>query len=244
MASAWGGDQLGNGDWVSSSMFAPYLTVARGQATFSAAASVPPLTTENDVTSEKWAVSGHAFFTAQAPIPGNPQGGVFRVDVSGSPVVVTTVWAAPTSLWTSGLFGRELVHLYQRDLSTYRTGKATWDVVVNPGRGTHVGRAFLVAASLTAARPPVSLPDGREIYLVPDALTALTVTGAFAPFLTGNAGVLGVQGIGVAKLDFTAVGQAANGLVIHLAAVVFDRSAPNGIGWVTEPWAFVVNVKR
>jgi hypothetical protein len=95
---------------------------------------------------------------------------------------------------------------------------------------------------LTGARPPVLLPDRREIFLRPDALTALSVAGSVPPFLTGNHGTLGLRGSAIAHLDFSSVGTMLNGAVIHFCGVVLDPAAPNGVAWVLEPWAFVVDV--
>ncbi len=61
--------------------------------------------------------------------------------------------------------------------------------------------------------------------------------------MTGNTGQLNVQGKGIARLNLTRLGTAANGLTIHFCAVVYDPVAPSGIAWVCDPWAFVVNVQ-
>jgi len=241
LVAFFGGDLSGNGDWISASAVSGPFVVSRGAvSSFAVGMAPPPLVALDDVTFEKWAAAGNGLYCTQSPTTWTA-GGVYFVDPTAAKPVVTTIWDRLQGVWPSGVFGREVTPLFERDLATFRTGKATWDVGVSPG-SVHAGRSFVVAASLSGARPPVLMPDGREVYLVPDPLTALTVTGMSGPFLTRNIGTLGVRGTGIAKLDFRAVGPALNGLVIHLAAVVLDAAAPNGIAWVTEPWAFVVNV--
>jgi len=100
----------------------------------------------------------------------------------------------------------------------------------------------VVAAGWNGARPPVVLPDGREIILLPDGLTMLSARGPVPPFLVGNVGVLDATGAATAKLDFATVGKALNGITFHFCGVVLDPGAPQGIAWVLEPWAFVVDV--
>jgi len=239
-----GGDQAGNGDWICSSAppsGAPYYRVKAGTSVFTPGPTIPPLVWLEDVTNEKWAVPGEGFFGTEraSQSPTVKVGGIFHVDPTSSPPVVSTIWAA--NIWVPG--GREVTPLYSRDLVTYRTGLASWSISVNPENRAFAGKPYLVAASLTGARPPIRLADGREIFLVPDALTALTVMGPFAPFLKGNIGTLNQFGRGQAALDFSAVGKRLNGVVVHLCGVILDPSAPHGIGWVLDPWAFVIDVR-
>ena len=134
--------------------------------------------------------------------------------------------------------------LYDRDLCTVRTGKATWDINIKPDpQGTWAGKQYIVAASLTGSKPPIVLPDGRQIFLLPDVLTVATAMGPFPPFLTNNVATLDPFGVNTAKLNLTALGTAANGNLIHFCGVVLDPKAPSGIAWVFEPCAFFIDVQ-
>ena len=54
------------------------------------------------------------------------------------------------------------VSIYDRDLVTRRTGKATWDIYINPGARRFAGKPYVVAASLSGAWPATRFPGGRE----------------------------------------------------------------------------------
>jgi len=246
MSVGFGGDLLGNGDWVVSAVpnpaGVPFYVARSGQSTFSNGPIRPPLAGVDDLTAEKWAAPGHGVFGAQGSLLLPSGTGVYYFDPTTSPMAVTTVWAAPKSQWPAGTIGGEITMLYQRDLTTMRTGKATWSIRVNPGNGAFAGKSYVVAASLSGARPAAALPDGRQVYLVPDAVTRLSLLGGLAPFLTGNQGTLDHQGQAGARLDFSLAGTNLNGLVIHLCGLIVDPTAPYGTAWILEPWAFVVNV--
>ena len=102
----------------------------------------------------------------------------------------------------------------------------------------------MVAASLTAGSSPVVFPDGRELFLFPDALAVLSARGAVPPFLTGNVGTLDALGRATGSIRLGALGSQANGTGVHLAGVVLDAHAPSGVAWVLEPWVLVVDVKQ
>jgi len=246
MAVGFGGDLIGTGDWIVSAVpnpsSVPFYVARSGRTTFSNGPTRPPLAGLDDVTAEKWAAPGNGVFGAQGTLLLPTGAGVYYFDPTRSPLAVTTIWAASTSQWPTGTIAGEIAMLHQRDLATVRTGKATWSIQVNPENGAFAGKAYVVAASLSGARPAVALPDGRQVYLVPDALTQLSLAGGLAPFLTGNQGTLDSQGRASGRLDFSLAGTNLNGLVIHLCGLIVDPTAPYGAAWILEPWAFVVNV--
>lgn len=235
-----GGDLADSGDWVSSGR-AYYIAPASSNVV-SVGGSGAPLYTLDDVTHEKWASAGRGFYATQQWVRGTAlTGGVFYIDPSRSPPTVTRIWQNQFTL-PAETPGTEIIPLFERDLVTIRSGKATWAVSINPSVPALAGKPFVIAASLSGARPPVVLPDGREIYLHPDAITRSTLAGPMPPFLTGNIGILSATGRGLAGLDFSSAGTALNGLTVHLAGVILDPGAPSGIAWVLDPWAFRVDV--
>ena len=231
----FGGTLLDSGDWIApGSGTWRYWIVPRGSSLY---VPGPPAQADtlSDVTREKFACPGQAFFATQYDAPRR----VVHVDAtSGQQVVVHTGTAA-----TMPTTAAEVTPLYERDLATVRTGRATWDVVVNPGQGAFSGKAFHLAASLVPPRPPITLADGREIFIGSDGLLLMTLAGDVPPFFTGVAGVLDAQGQARARLNFQALGKSGNGAVIHLAGVILDPAAPQGIAWVLDPWAFVIEVR-
>jgi len=234
--AGYGGDLLQNGDWISSADAGfLYLEVKAGSNIWQTGPSSPRVMW--DVTAEKFAAPGRGYY---ASIVSSPQQVVY-VDATTTPHTITILITSATTRMPSWIL--ETLPLFDRDLCTRRTGKATWDLLINPGCGSHAGKAFVVAASLAGARPAAQLPDGREIFLLPDPLTDLSVRGLLFPFLTGNLGELDPSGRGVARINLGQLGTAANAMVVHFAGVILDTGAPSGIAWVLDPWAFVVDVK-
>jgi len=237
----FGGTVLDSGDWVSSvhaagrptGTYSFYLLASPGgpgMAMVYVGTGLVPW----DVTHEKYAAPGRGFWVAN----GWPREARY-VDVDANTLAVlhtgtTTTWPNQNAF--------EILPLYDRDLGSRRTGKATWDLYINPGAGAHAGQAYVVLASLASPRPGVTLPDGREIHIGLDALAVATSRGPFPPFITGNLGVLDRQGMGTVRIDMSALGTRANGTVIHFSGLVLDPAAPSGIAWVCDPHAFVIDV--
>jgi hypothetical protein len=231
---SYGGDLLSSGDWVSGSLWnVPYLEVKAGSGQWTSG----PLASVfyRDITAERWSAPGQGYWAATTSSP--PQ--VVHVDAGTTPHTVTAV--VSSSATPSQIL--EVLPLHDRDLATRRSGPATWDLLVQPG-SAFAQETYVVAASLTAGNPPVVFPDGRELFLFPDALAVLSARGAVPPFLTGNVGTLDALGRATGSIRLGALGSKANGTVVHLAGVVLDAHAPSGVAWVLEPWALVVDVKQ
>jgi len=236
LRGAYGGDLLQNGDWVSGALNNFHYIEVRDtikQWTTGPASSFRMW----DVSAEKFAAPGRGYYAGIVPSPQS----VVYVDSTTTPHTVTTIVTSTTAPMPSWLM--EVLPLYGLDLVTVRTGKATWDIRINPGDRRFPGQVYAVAASLQSASLTIPVPGGRELFLLPDALTAITARGPFWPFLTGNHGVLDSSGRATARLDLSALGSAANGTLIHFAGVILDPKAPGNIAWVLEPWAFVVDVR-
>jgi len=186
-----------------------------------------------DVTHEKYAAPGRGLWIANAW----PRE-IRYTDVDQN--TITTVFAGDAT--TMPGLPLEVLPLYDRDLGTRRTGKATWDLYINPGAGSFALKSYIIAASLMPPRPGATLPDGRNIFIGFDFLTGLTASAPFAPFFTGNIGNLDAKGRATAKIDLALFGDQANGTVVHFCGLVLDPQAPSGIAWVTDPHAFVVDV--
>lgn len=233
---AYGGDLLSSGDWVSGSLWnAQYLTVASASSLWTRG----PNTALRmwDVTAARFAAPGCGYW---AGLVTSPQV-IAHVDATAALHAITTLVSSSAAPMPSWLM--EVLPLGGRDLVTCRTGKASWDLRIQPDGGRFAGRPFVVAASLRGAMPAVVLADGRKLFLVLDDLAVLSVRGPVPPFLSGNVGVLDAGGRATARLDLKTLGRAANGIVVHLAGAVLDAGAPSGLAWVLDPWAFVVDVR-
>lgn len=233
--AGFGGTLLQDGSWLSGDA-APqdYRVVPRGATTWSFGSSTPAGAL-SDVTRERFAAPGRGFFAAQAA----GARGIVYVDA----VAATTVALHAGTAATMPATVAELTPLFTRDVTTVRTGKATWDLVVRPAGGLFPGKSFRAVVSAAWPRPPLLLPDGRELFVGIDLFSLISASGPIPPFFTGNGGMLDPSGTGRARLDFSSIGEQLDGAVLHFAAIVIDPAAPSGIGWVCEPWAFAVDVR-
>lgn len=239
-AVRFGGTLLENDDWISSaigmanpSSFSAYFISSPRNGRWSWV-NVGTGTTPLDVTHEKYAAPGRGVWSANWW----PQEARY-IDTVG--LTTQTVYAGTPTTWPGNAY--EILPLYNRDLGSRRTGKATWDLFVNPGGGLHAGRPYLIAASFTAPHRGLKLPDGRQVFLGMDGLALATAQGPIPPLLTGTHGTLNpTSGVGKARIDLTQLGRAFNGRVLHFCAVVLDPTAPSGMAWVCEPHAFVIDV--
>jgi hypothetical protein len=158
-----------------------------------------------------------------ASTPRGP-GGIYTVDLSSQAVGhFTTINAS--------LYETEI--LYRRNLAGAGAGKGLWTIgIVIP---EDAGHGYVLAVSFSGVRPGVGLADGRRINLNVDTLTVLGLTGTLSPFLTGTAGRLSRSGGAAAKLDLSALGSGANGVLLWFLAATFDPRAPLGIKTITDP---------
>ncbi len=232
--SRFGGTLLANGDWISAATAGLQYSVVKAGTTVWTPG--PPIAGNalSDVTHDHYAAPGQGFFATVSD--GS------RAIVHLDPVAATGTTLYTGTAATMPTTAVEVTPLYGRDLCTMRSGRGTWNVHVNPGNGALPGRIYVVVASLIATQPPLVLADGRQIHVGQDPLLFFSAIGSIPPSLTGNIGQLDQNGTGLAQLDFTSVGTALNGVVLHMAAVVIDGQAPLGVGWVCQPHAFVINV--
>lgn len=101
-----------------------------------------------------------------------------------------------------------------------------------PGEGA---RPYVVGFSLAGTRPGPTLPDGRVIPLVPDALTGISMRGGIPGVLSRTIGTLDANGTALVTLDLNGFGSALRGLRVWAAAVVIDPAASSGIAHVAGP---------
>ncbi len=245
-----GGDLLEDGTWISSSFNGNlYDFVAAGANTWTAGPASTNFTT--DVSRERYSAPGSGYYACFL----NPFGASYMhqiayMDATTTPHTVTTLNAmAVLPNVSNTTFIMEAHALYNNDLCTVRTGKATWDINIRPDPvlSQYAGRNFVVVASLTTPNRanPIALPSGRELFLAPDPLTNLIVKGLSAPFVQNTIGTLDPFGNATGKIDLSLLAPnrlAVNGTVVHFAGIVLNPAAPDGVDWVLEPWAFVVNI--
>jgi len=236
MIASVGGTLLENGDWVSSSrnMQFAYMEVKAGSGQWTPGLNLGGLIFR-DVSAEKYAAPGRGYYASIADLVTKEH--VAYVNAMTTPHTITTLVNTNKPTVVGGI--HEVHPLYERDLCTRKTGDRKWDILINPdptGALGLEGKRYVVAVSRKGATPPITFPDGRQLFLRPDILTLLSFLGPVPPLLTGNHGRLTAKGA-TAKLNARRLGPTAKGLVLHLSGLVYDCKAPCGIAWVLEPCA-------
>jgi hypothetical protein len=123
-----------------------------------------------------------------------------------------------------------------RNLGSASVGPRRWAVDATfPGEA---GRVYAIVMGYSGVRPPVTFPDGRRLWLVPDALTAATLLKPIPPYFTGNTGVLDSHGRGFATIDLTTLPHEADGILIWMVAATLDPAAPLSIATISDPMVF------
>jgi len=233
----YGGDVDQNGDvWLSTCCAQSYLYAGAISGTI----ALGPTAMANvcyDLTTEHLAKPGVGLWATIFNAPG----GVQHIDVTAGPnsPVFTQTFTGSAITWPSS--GCEVMPMYENDLNTQRTGGRTWVANINPGNGAYANFGYVFAASLAGAGQ-INLSSGREIFLTPDTLTLTLINlGGLAPFFQNASGTLNALGTAQVTMDMTSLGLAANGIVVHLAAVILDPQAPDGIAHVCQPYAWVLD---
>ena len=96
------------------------------------------------------------------------------------------------------------------------------------------GKRYAMALSLGGVRPRTPIGDGRNLFLVLDALTTLSVSGQLAPILANNVGVLNGADRATVQLDMRQL-PGVSGINVFGAVAVLDPAASLGIAVVSDP---------
>lgn len=102
-------------------------------------------------------------------------------------------------------------------------------------------KPYVIAGSLSGPRPATPLGDGRQINLVPDTLTQLTLAGPLGPLWNPGPGVLDAFGNAQATLNLNSLGTALRGVPMWFSVIVVDPAAPKGVAAIAETHVIVMN---
>jgi len=130
-----------------------------------------------------------------------------------------------------------------RPLST--SGRAapgqTLSFHLTSARPSDRGKPFFLAVSV-ASRPPIPLPDGRQIDLRIDPLVVESLFGVLSLYLFGgtNRGRLDAGGNGTVRLALPPSFPASTGIRLFAAYAVVDLAAPWGLGTISNTVGFTL----
>lgn len=157
---------------------------------------------------------------------------VFQIKADGSLAKASTiVGAAP---------------YYRSSLTRVGSRHLAWSMVKKPNARVlsldvpgSAGQPYVVGFSLSGVRPGPLLYDGREIPLVPDGLTELSLKGGVPGVLENTIGFLDASGRATIKVDGNAFGTGLKGRKAWAAALILDKKAPSGVRAVVGPTLLV-----
>lgn len=158
--------------------------------------------------------------------------------VNGGIWLVDYVTKAATSVTLFHQNAYEVDFLYGRNLQSTRLEAGHWELQVS--FPDSVGYGVAVLASLAGWSPGLQLPDGRSVNLAPDPLFFRTLTGGYAPYITGNHAFLDLAGSARVQVDVRSLGTAVEGQIVWFCAVVVDPEAPTGVRTVSDPYPVVL----
>jgi len=175
----------------------------------------------------------HAFVTPSWPPPGPIEIIQFRKDgtIAGKSIVPMST---PRYNPGKGILRKGSRHLcwYMNQAPNGRKLQLSF-----PGEA---GRAYAVGFSVSGIRPGIPLPDGRVVSIVPDALTAASLTGGIPGVLDRTVGTLDARGKATVNVDTNRFGSALKSLRLWAAAVVLDPQAPSGVAQVVGPTVLTI----
>jgi hypothetical protein len=153
--------------------------------------------------------------------------GLFRIDATGKGQGMSTLSFTPYTVSPALRVGGR--HL------TWSMNAAPNDRYLDlsfPGEG---GYNYAIGLTLTGVRPGPLLSDGREIPLVADQLTLLSLAGGVPGVLENTLGVLSAQGRARARVNLNPFGSALKGLKIWATALVLDPQASSAVAYIEGP---------
>jgi len=157
---------------------------------------------------------------------------VFQVDVT-PPYNVTAINCDPNmSLPSQSNYPYAFDFYRGRHVQSASAGYRKWQLRISCPN--HPGKAYAIALSARGYRPPIPLPDGRKIYLVPDHLTPLSISNRLMPFFNPGPGVLDGQGTALATIDTSLLGKLNTPLWIAVA--ILDPAAPFGLAYLPDTY--------
>ena len=160
---------------------------------------------------------------------------ICAIDVSGPPYTVTAVECDPKQATARQYNYPYAFHFYRgRHIQTLMTAPKQWQLLISCPN--YANKAYVAAISISGYKPPITLPDGRKIYLRPDSLTLLSINNALLPFFNAGPGKLDANGEAKGALNFNLL--PSLGIPMWIAVLVLDPAAPGGIAYIPDTYVF------
>lgn len=146
---------------------------------------------------------------------------VYTVDVDNQSWTSIAVNLTGSPVYEMSVYGR-------RNITTASVANRVWRLSLSfPGEAF---RPYIIAMSISGLRPGATLPDGRRINLVADALTFLTLNNLLPGVFNPGPGLLDSGGEATAFIDTSRLGTI--GVPMHIVA---STIANNNLGTISDP---------
>lgn len=172
-------------------------------------------------------VRTHAFYAVGQTFTAPYTYGLFRIDSTGQGQGMSTLSFTPNNVCPTVRIGSRHLSWSMNAAPNDRSLDLSF-----PGEG---GYGYAVGFTLAGVRPGPLLSDGREIPLVADPLTVISLTGGVPGVLQNTVGVLSAQGRARVRMNLNPFGSALKGLNIWAAALVLDPRAPAAVAYIAGP---------
>jgi len=172
-------------------------------------------------------VQTHAYYAMGRTTAAPYTYGLFRIDSTGRGQGMSSLSFTPYSV-------TPVLRIGSRHLS-WTVNSAPNDRYLDlsfPGEG---GYNYAVGLTMTGVRPGPLLSDGRELPLVADQLTLLSLTGGVPGVLENTVGALSAQGRARVRINLNPFGSALKGLKIWATALVLDPQASSAVAYIEGP---------
>jgi len=157
---------------------------------------------------------------------------IFTIDAR-PPHAVVAVDCDPAAMNGHRLAPSTAFEFYRgRHIQTVATGPRKWRIQLSFPRFPN--RAYAMMLSAAGYRPGTPLPDGRRVYLVPDALTVLSARNALRPFFQPGPLTLDANGAAAGHLDLSGIGRL--GRPLWIAVAILDPNAPLGVAYLPDTY--------
>ena len=120
-----------------------------------------------------------------------------------------------------------------RHIQTVKTAPGKWNLYISCPQFPNKG--YAAAISSAGYRPPIPLPSGRKIHLVPDDFTILSLRNWLQPYFNPGPLVLDAGGEAKGSIDISRL-PPLGGIPIWIAVAVIDAAAPDGIAYLPDTY--------
>lgn len=120
-----------------------------------------------------------------------------------------------------------------RHIASTRVRPNIWDLHFSAP--DYPNKAYVAGVGVSGVRPAVRLLDRRRIWLKPDQITAMSISGQLRPLFDPGPLILDSNGEAKGRLDVSTLPR-LGGQPIWIALLVIDPKAPGGIAFIPDTY--------